>query len=615
MEYEQLEYGNDTLTKAIENQDLGTYYDLLDDGVLLVSHFPYPDCSNSSAAVIREATRVRESAAYPSPARLKAELLKAEKEDIQRRKERYEKQQQQVHGKRSKKPEEGGADVAGDSADAAADPTSTAPTTNASTVATATIATATAKKKTAKKKHVGGEQQQQQQQQRTVSAARAAHQTPVGVELYLEAGKFPDSSYGDRVDIAIGPLLVSERFCVILNWLQSSEYLAPVKAQLEPRKSVLQDSEMLPPPELPEKMEDRYALLGRQFTERNQRLSRLVVHWGREALQFCDHIYFEESKIVTIHRWLVPLEEMLEKPFPSPQPLTPSQKTDAVKREVLDFYGVAKSRVNAVNKAWPLLDYSFLPIENPAALLTTKPVAGRVHRAKAGRPATDPRLAQGLFLNEVNDPSRPSAPSRTLIKAKNKKGEEEAYEFERSSKRFAFMDGERHTDNAMDTLLGKVEIRYDASSVRISGCNLSSDLGRLVPALRGVVANAYLTLHSLDLSDNAITEVPDLSLLPIQKLQLHANRISDWRTIEERVATLPLLYAVTLHGNPLAEREPKYWPMLVALLVRSRKRLVTLKSVDFVTLSAEDYNVAGAYEMFTTGETTVMQVAKTVIRN
>lgn len=79
----------------------------------------------------------------------------------------------------------------------------------------------------------------------------------------------------------------------------------------------------------------------------------------------------------------------------------------------------------------------------------------------------------------------------------------------------------------VEVLINNRKFKYDACTVRVSGCKLQSRIDKFVPIMRGLVANALMTIHSLDLSDNQLSTLPDLSSLPLQKLQLHSNKISD----------------------------------------------------------------------------------------
>lgn len=425
--------------------------------------------------------------------------------------------------------------------------------------------------------------------------------------------------YRNTVDIAEGRLNVMERFFQLSQWVRATgdDYVAVVDATVSLRKGVLQDDEVLPPPPVPATEQEVYEQLGRQHTDRNQPLSCLAVTWGREHLLFRDRLFFDDGAIITIHRSFVPAEEVAAGVPASERVKSSAQRVEDILREVRDFYGVSSSRVNSVNKAWGLLDYSFVPVPDPVMLLRLKPRSGTVHVSKPPRPATDPRLAQGVFLNEDNDPTKmPSESGRTLIKAKNKHGDEEAYEFEKSKSKLGTLIDNGTGGRGMGlpgdgTGAGeRLSNRYDAICVRVSSCNLGPKIELLVPVLRRLVVNCFITLQSLDLSDNQITEIPDLRLLPLQKLQLHANRISSWAEVETKVAPLPYLSFVTLHGNPIADENKVYWRRLLSCLMRSTTRRVALQHVDFVMLTAQDYEMAGAFEMFASGSEGVMRKAK-----
>ncbi|CAD2222140.1 hypothetical protein AGDE_05421 [Angomonas deanei] len=436
------------------------------------------------------------------------------------------------------------------------------------------------------------------------------------------AAQSPD--YLHQIDVVEGATLVAERFCIILNWISKGKYIADVQTSLDPRKRVLQDNDVLPPPPTPTNMFEKCALLGIQYTDRNQRLSCLTITYGRESLLFRDVCFFEDGLILTIHRYLVPLQEMLDHPQGSMVSLTVAQRTEKVKESVLDFYdGLSKSRINAVNHTLPLLDYSFVEVTEPLKLLQTAPTAGKRHNPRDVRPQEDPRFAQGVFLSEATDPTANAggAGKRTMIKAKNKRGEEEAYEFDGGEgDRFAFMrgtasDNTGKKEGTVEALVASAatEAQYDANSVRIASCGLSQHTERLVPVLRRLVANALITLTALDLSDNKISVLPsDFHQLPLQKLQLHGNCITDFKEVVDKVCPLPYLAFVTLHGNPIADNSEQYWPLALRHLLRHPNRQVKLKSLDFVILTAQDYNVAGAHDMFERGDDTLLKKAKTI---
>ncbi|KAG5510892.1 hypothetical protein JKF63_06393 [Porcisia hertigi] len=576
-------------------------------------------------------------------------------------------------------------------------------------------------------------QQQQRQTQPSQPIARSHQQwsavgssAPTSTDASAAAHKnrLSDGNlvpYEDAVTITEGQLLVSHRLFELLHWVASSAsksgptgQMVPVEVDLQLRKDILQEEEVLVPPPVPTTEQEAYSQLGRQFTERNQPLSCMRVVWGAENLLFEDKIFFDDGLAVTIHRRMLTVAEVLAKWTPavppsslalcdmssSPLPLRQRQtrlserkgrraslppgkaggsavnarglavgRPEQVYHAVEAFYKPIASRVDTRNDVWPLLDFSFVEATEPAALLRATPVSGRVHVNQVPRAVLDPQAIQGVFLNKESDPSKAdkSVSKRTLIKARNKHGEEEAYEFQTQKRRFSFNsnddgvagggDGDEfgtsgttgsRQRNKNGTTNGFRPERYDASCVRISGCHLHAKMEQLLPVLRRLVANCFLTLHTLDMSQNGISSLTDLSLLPLENLRLHGNAIADWRVVETRIAPLPYLSILTLHGNPIAEEtglgdtvgcsgkavaqdsngadihsnasrdgraagDSNYWRRLLALLLGNPARVVPLRQVDFVTLTGLEYNIAGAYEMFTTGRSGVLAKARSAV--
>ncbi|RNF23404.1 uncharacterized protein Tco025E_02818 [Trypanosoma conorhini] len=336
--------------------------------------------------------------------------------------------------------------------------------------------------------------------------------------------------------------------------------------------------------------------------------------YGREMLLFRDECYFEDGLIVTIHRYMLTVQEMLAlvglagcEHQPQAQ-----KRIEDITAERENFYAARKVRVDMHTRATlPLLDFTFCNISDPLQLLQVQPVTGKPHVSRVLQPAVEPHFAQGVFLNQQSDPSRPQKEQRVIVRARNKQGDEEVYEFvENTKSRFGFLhDNKGGMENALDGLAGKLKTTYDATNVRISACGMVST-ERLVPVLRRLVMNAIMTIRSLDLSGNNISVLSDLSLLPLQHLYLHQNNITDWAQVESRVCPLPLLSAVTLHGNPLAETDPHYWTSALSRLLRHPKRVVKLRQLDFVTLTLQDYNMAGAFELFETGNPKLLEAAR-----
>lgn len=469
---------------------------------------------------------------------------------------------------------------------------------------------------------------------------------PLGVRQYfypelssIPAYEVEAAEYHALLDISDTPLLVMSRFYELLAWMGEEKYIAEPKLVLHPRKGILQDNEILPPPPTPHTLEERLRMLGKQYTERNQPLSYLTITWGRESLLFHDAYYFLDGRVITIHRCFVPLREMMERVYPSAPTAYLAQQMDSIKQVLLDFYkeeslsskgnstkggggggGGAKKKGGGGGSSWrsafPLLDFSFADLDggNAIRLLQVPPLTGQKHIARGRRPEVDPRLARGVFLTDKNDPTtKRNRPQRTLIKAKSKKGEEEAYEFD-SAQRVAFMDAiVTEETEVLETVEGLSEVckKYDANAIRISSCMLQDKVDKLALILRGIVANAFITICSLDLSDNQLTSIPPLLSIPLQKLFLHGNLISDWQEVEERVCPLPFVRFFTLHGNPIAKSiEPLYWPCILSRMLRHPHRLVRLKQLDFVTLTAQDYHMAGSFDLFQTGNRAILEAEK-----
>ncbi|KEG08047.1 hypothetical protein DQ04_08141020 [Trypanosoma grayi] len=548
MEFEQLEVGKKCLLRAITWQDVADYYDILHPKVLLVSHFKYPPSPPTVSDTI------------PVLAQAKRRIAAA------------------ATAKASNKKGPG--------------PKKTTIPTSVTPISAATAATMATAKKGSRATAAS-----------TGSLAREGRTR----SMHLQEGGPYD------VDVVEGPLLATERLYTILHWLNQGSYITDTTVEMEARKVILQESEVLPPPPPPKSEAERYAQLGRQHTDRNQRLSRLIVTFGRELLLFRDECYFEDGVIVTVHRFMLTTQEMLALAGLTnyqQQPQT-QKRIEAMQEERNSFYSTKKTRVDVGDHAsLPLLDFTFCDITEPLQLLRVRPVAGKRHKKRELQPALDPRVAQGVFVNQQSDPTRPQKEQRVIVKARNKQGDEEVYEFVESAKsRYGFLhDVNGHADNSLESLADKMEATYAATSVRISGCSMGST-ELLVPVLRRLVVNAIMTLRSLDLSNNRISVLPDFSLLPLQRLQLHQNCISDWAQVENRVCPLPLLCAVTLHGNPIAENDPHYWQSALARLMRHPNRAVRLRQLDFVTLTGQDYNTAGAFELFETGDPRLLKAS------
>ncbi|ORC86515.1 uncharacterized protein TM35_000271050 [Trypanosoma theileri] len=573
MEFEQLEIGKKCLTTAISRQDVGDYYDLLHPNVLLVSHFKYPPPPPVVADTIP----------------LLARAL--------RHTENTEKNSSKTHKTKSRSKTK--SRTTSPTRPLAATTASTATTMNTNTTRTGAV--------TATGISMRGQER---------GGGRGKTTTTTTQQKQQQESNEEEKGESCEVDIVEGPLLTTERFYAILHWMNKGKFIAESSVEMEARKVILQDSEVLPPPPAPKNEAERIAQLGRQYTDRNQRLSRLIVTFGRELLLFRDECYFEDGLIVTIHRFMLTTQEMLALVGLvgyDQQPQT-QKRVASMLEERRRFYNTERAnRVDATaeHATLPVLDYTFCAVAEPLQLLVQNPTAGRAHVSRIPQPLVDPHIAQGVFLNQQSDPTRVQKDQRVIVKARNKQGEEEVYEFVESSKsRYGFLhDRSGNTENALETLASKLETTYATTSVRLTGCGMTST-EKLVPVLRRLVVNAIMTIRALDLSNNNITTLPDLSLLPLQRLQLHQNRIADWAQIENRVCPLPILYAVTLHGNPIAENDPHYWQSALARLMRNPRRAVPLRQLDFVTLTGQDYGMAGAYELFETGDPKLLEASR-----
>eukprot|EP00796_Vickermania_ingenoplastis_P002180 gene2180-1348_t len=608
MEYEQLEFGSKNILRSIKTQDVGSFAEILSPDVLLVTHFPNPGLGSGSTDLIDNfRNRVNP--------KLQLKRLLAEQEQMAKAQQQRYREHLARMGDDGMLPgaagdasgtsgaaggggggdgaPPGGGDWDGSDADEG-NPGRSSPRKNPKLEKASLVVNAMLKK---------------------VRQSGGPLKEPLGVTVYFqsqteECAPYISNAadYHEHIDVSVGPLLVTGRFFELLSWMARGQHIAETRIALKPRKGILQDNEVLPPPPAPRNLRERFAMMGRQYTDRNQLLSRLTVTWGKDTLLFHDLYYFLEGYVVTIHRHMVPFHEMLERPLAEYPNASATHQAEILREEVFKFYGKSSTRVDTNNKFFPLLDFSFLPLQDAVGMLQQKPSSGQKHRAKEPRPEVDPRLAKGVFLTTENDPTKKKKINRTLIKAKNKKGDEEAYEFE-AGQRIGFLDENENRGDTIESLIESCD-KYDATAVRVSSCHLRDKVDKLPVILRGLVANAFVTIHSLDLSDNDITILPNFTSLPLQKLLLHGNKIADWEEIERNVCPLPFTVAVSLHGNPIEEHNPQYWPFALYRLISNPNRMVRLRQLDFVTLSAQDYNVAGSFEMFTVKTTSILEAQR-----
>lgn len=600
MEYDQLEQGGKLILRCINTQDVSSFVEILSRDVLLITHFP-PPCIDPAATALIETFRRRKN-----PKKQLQHLLREQEEVIAQQHLRYREHLERMGLKKGDPSNEDGVRVG--EVNAAGEPVTGGAEWDEDDEDSFLHPSTKQKQKMAKASGVMAAVARRNQQRRGALGS-SPPRDPFGVTVYFdpETEKLPANTpnavdYVNHIDISEGPLFVAERFFELLCFIAQERHIATTKLTLKARKGILQDNEVLPPPPTARTLRERFALLGRQYTDRNQMLSRLTVTWGKDTLLFFDQYYFKDGLVQTIHRFLVPLHEMIERPIPDAPNAGVTHQAELIRESVLKLYGKSDIRVDASLKTHPLLDFSFLDVRDTVQLLHAKPCSGKPHKAKEPRPEEDSRFTKGVFLTTDNDPQK-SRGQRTLIKAKNKKGEEEAYEFD-ASKQLMLLDNEEETGDSIEMMIDTC-VKYDAHAVRISSCHLTERTEKLPAVLRGLVANAFVTIHSLDLSDNHISKLPQFSTLPLQKLFLHGNCIEDWEEVEKNVLPLPFTVALTLHGNPISLDNPNYWPFALSRILSHPNRQVRLKKLDFVTLSSQDYAVAGAYEMFTTGKKSI----------
>jgi hypothetical protein len=235
-----------------------------------------------------------------------------------------------------------------------------------------------------------------------------------------------------------------------------------------------------------------------------------------------------------------------------------------------------------------VLDFTFCDIGETLDILRAKPVSGQFRQAcSVERPPKEDSKTGNFSPTEEA--------SRKLIKAKNKKGEEEAYEF--AEKETKVIKGEKDVkDDVLSRLAEQLHCKYECEALRLCRNELS-DVSDLTVVLRSLVANSFLTISWLDLNSNNISVVPDLSVLPLTTLHLHNNSISDLSEVD-KLAKLPYLSAITLFGNPIATKSTDYKNDVLTKLLGSSARRVPLRSLDFAVLSLQDLNVGTMYECF-----------------
>ncbi|KAH8613654.1 hypothetical protein ERJ75_000748200 [Trypanosoma vivax] len=260
MEFEQLDLGKKCILNAISRQEVAEYYDILHPNVLVVTHFRYPPLPPIIANTIPTLARVHRAESK--------ETLK------------------HVYANNPWRM----ANKAAVSVKGKGDSNGIKPVHDAKEGATVSKAVSGSGANAARVHLMVDDKNRKGQPRASLSAA--------------------DMPY--VADIVEGPLLATARFYTILHWMNQGSHIAETNVDMEVRKVILQESDVLPPPPPPKNEAEWYARLGRQHTDRNQRLSRLIVTYGRELLMFRDECYFEDGCIVTVHRFMLTTQEMLE---------------------------------------------------------------------------------------------------------------------------------------------------------------------------------------------------------------------------------------------------------------------------------------------------------------
>ena len=331
---------------------------------------------------------------------------------------------------------------------------------------------------------------------------------------------------------------------------------------------------------------------GPKVTEKQRNIrdcSSVTITWGRAFMRLEDKCYVNDEGVIgAIDRVAIPPEDASD----------PLYLAD---RNALLSDG--KSRINPSNVRPPVLDFSFCDVGNIIDILRTKPAHGKLHKRAQIYVAKVEKVDD---RNAVFNPnSAQESESRILIRARNRRGEEEAYEFTATEAQTDFVNKGRNeaaVDEGADLIqsLGKeMASKYTADSIRLSN-NAIPDVERIVPVLRNLVADSILTVTWIDLSCNRITSVPPSieKLQALSHLYLHSNQISDWQHVRTVRKALPKLTTVTFFGNPIATTNTDYKQIALSILLHLPPGGAPLKSLDFVALSAQDRHVTMMYEQF-----------------
>ena len=404
-----------------------------------------------------------------------------------------------------------------------------------------------------------------------------------------------------------GPVEFGRHTFGVFQWLLKSKAIAQPRVSLEPRKP-RKETQTTSSTSANSAANNAAAAAAaaaaasaspskRPQTHRNANLSKMSIAYSNSKciVTVLDECFFDDGKLTIVDR------SVTVQPLPAD---ADQQAHEAHAAEVASFLGLSKSRINAHNARPPVLDFTFCDVADLLDVMRKKPASGRAHAFRPVYVPKDDSKAAQLNLPEMQNKNK------ALIKARNKKGEEEIYEFELDGQKLKDAaqkkEGGNEQEDQLSKLASAMTFKYECEAIRL--CNNGVvDVSQIVPVLRNVVANYFLTLHWVDVSNNQITTLCDLSCLPLTTLYLHANRISDWTEIEKWVCNLPMLQSVTLFGNPIATSNTCYKQEALRRLLGVQGK--PLRQLDFCALSAQDLHVAGMYDVFHGGKGGVLSKA------
>ena len=213
-----------------------------------------------------------------------------------------------------------------------------------------------------------------------------------------------------------------------------------------------------------------------------------------------------------------------------------------------------------------VLDYSFQDLKEPMEMLKVTPTSSKAHK-----PAIIVRKEEENAKMEAIHLMRQEARAKeiVIVKARNRKGEEEAYEIKHDT---GILSDPREREAQekkaeLNQLVRQIQKKYECKSLRLCN-NLLSDISTLVARVPNVVVNARLTLTWIDLSCNRIESLPSqgLETLPLSTLYLHSNQLGDWENVRTALRRIAGLTTLTLFSNPIATKTVDYRFVAVAML-------------------------------------------------